>query len=165
MLHGRLLAQLLHAMSTHDVHKQWTYLNQHCWLISKTCLMIKWWLFFSWIIMSTDDVQKKSGAAGVVVVTVSEESVGSKHSSSSDGSDDVGCMRGCVNSRCPEAIDCTNCLKECTCDFHHWCRGIKCGQMAKETFTVANAKDKFPILKWLPKYRWSANTFVSSYRL
>lgn len=75
----------------------------------------------------------------------------------SDGEEEDDCLRENLDNCCGENVrgvrDCACCLKQGTCEVYNGCRHIDCKRWAKNTFNKDSVKNKFPILKWLPKYR------------
>ena len=86
----------------------------------------------------------------------SSVSSSSRSRSQTDEDDDdrrCSCLKRCLHTRCHEGVECAGCLAQCTCELHKWCRHAECGKWLRNTFTLENATSKFPVVKWLPKYR------------
>ena len=65
----------------------------------------------------------------------------------------------CFDGHCHELHECGWCLADCGRQTWTGARSVDCRGFLRRTFTVDTLKDKLPILKWLPKYRYT-HTFV-----
>lgn len=74
-----------------------------------------------------------------------------------DDDDEEDCCMENLDNCCGENVrgvrDCACCLKQCTCEIFHGCRHLNYKRFAKSTFNKESVMNKFPVLKWLPKYR------------
>lgn len=59
----------------------------------------------------------------------------------------------CCGNNVRGVRSCCVCLKRASKEVAVGCRHLKCKDWAKDTFTVDNARKKFPVSIWLPKYR------------
>lgn len=90
-------------------------------------------------------------------LSVDEDAAGEDASSRRTEQDSclVENLDNCCGDAARSVRDCAGCLRQGTCEVFHGCKGINYARVARDTFNLGNLKAKFPILKWLPKYRLS----------